>query len=172
AHFTFQEKSFSCSTLLVPNCHFAQRKHEGWDSARLSKHRQEKSRGRGQVRTTDLPSLFCILFKSMWAYMKINEADGWMHLLPVYHLPVYSTNFSCETLKLMTWTGILPGYSDIDWRRIRVIDQNFWLKSLTSRERCLAGNVNTRPFLWSGRHTCSNFQPGGLGYSARQTSNH
>ncbi|KER24123.1 hypothetical protein T265_08162 [Opisthorchis viverrini] len=31
------------------------RKHEGWGTARLPKPRQGKSRGRGRVRTTDLP---------------------------------------------------------------------------------------------------------------------
>ncbi|KAG5441227.1 hypothetical protein CSKR_102438 [Clonorchis sinensis] len=47
--------SFSCSTLSVPNCHATQRKHEGWDTARLPKPRQGKSRGRaGRVRTMDL----------------------------------------------------------------------------------------------------------------------
>ncbi|KAG5444744.1 hypothetical protein CSKR_113850 [Clonorchis sinensis] len=46
---------FSCSTLSVPSCHAIRRKHEGWDTARLPKPRQGKSRGRGRVRTTDLP---------------------------------------------------------------------------------------------------------------------
>ncbi|KAG5441173.1 hypothetical protein CSKR_202102 [Clonorchis sinensis] len=44
-------KSFSCSTLSVPSCHATRRKHEGWDTARLPKPRQEESRGRGRVRT-------------------------------------------------------------------------------------------------------------------------
>ncbi|KER19713.1 LOW QUALITY PROTEIN: hypothetical protein T265_15468 [Opisthorchis viverrini] len=35
-------------------CHATLRLHEGWDTARLPKPRQGKSRGRGQVRTTDL----------------------------------------------------------------------------------------------------------------------
>ncbi|KAG5455245.1 hypothetical protein CSKR_106449 [Clonorchis sinensis] len=48
-------KSFSCSTLSVPSCHATRRKHEGWDTARLPKPKQGKSRGRGRVRTTDLP---------------------------------------------------------------------------------------------------------------------
>ncbi|KER22938.1 hypothetical protein T265_14750, partial [Opisthorchis viverrini] len=48
------KKSFSCNTLPVPSCHSTRRKHEGWDTARLPKPRQEKSRGRGRVRTTDL----------------------------------------------------------------------------------------------------------------------
>ncbi|KER24376.1 hypothetical protein T265_07935 [Opisthorchis viverrini] len=49
------KKSFSCSTLSVPSCHATRGKHEGWDTARLPKPRQGESRGRGQVRTTDLP---------------------------------------------------------------------------------------------------------------------
>ncbi|KAG5450325.1 Sorting nexin-1 [Clonorchis sinensis] len=63
-------KKFSCNILLVPGCHATRRKHdtlsvpnchatrrlhEGWDTARLPKPRQGKSRGRGRVRTTDLP---------------------------------------------------------------------------------------------------------------------
>ncbi|GAA53399.1 hypothetical protein CLF_110145 [Clonorchis sinensis] len=46
-----------CSTLSVPNCHATRRLHEDWDTARLSKPRQGKSRGRGRIRTTDLPAL-------------------------------------------------------------------------------------------------------------------
>ncbi|KER33697.1 hypothetical protein T265_00576 [Opisthorchis viverrini] len=48
------KKSFSCSTLPVPNCHATRRLHEGSDTARLPRPRQGKSRGRGRVRTTDL----------------------------------------------------------------------------------------------------------------------
>ncbi|KER23343.1 LOW QUALITY PROTEIN: hypothetical protein T265_14657 [Opisthorchis viverrini] len=44
-----------CSTLPVPSCHATRRKHEGWDTARLPKPRQGKSRGGGRIRTTDLP---------------------------------------------------------------------------------------------------------------------
>ncbi|KER32359.1 LOW QUALITY PROTEIN: hypothetical protein T265_12820 [Opisthorchis viverrini] len=40
----------SCSFLSVADCHAARKKHEGWDTARLPKPRQGKSRGRGQVR--------------------------------------------------------------------------------------------------------------------------
>ncbi|KER33529.1 hypothetical protein T265_00640 [Opisthorchis viverrini] len=42
--------SFGCNTLSVPNCHAIRRKHESWDTAMLLR---QKSRGRGQVRTTD-----------------------------------------------------------------------------------------------------------------------
>ncbi|KER22007.1 hypothetical protein T265_09801 [Opisthorchis viverrini] len=43
------------STLSVPSCRVTLRRHEGWDTARSPKLRQGKSRGRGRVRTTDLP---------------------------------------------------------------------------------------------------------------------
>ncbi|KER27432.1 hypothetical protein T265_05536 [Opisthorchis viverrini] len=45
-----------CSTFSVPDCHATRRRHEGWDTARLPKPRQGKSRGRGWVRNTDLPA--------------------------------------------------------------------------------------------------------------------
>ncbi|KER30887.1 hypothetical protein T265_02812 [Opisthorchis viverrini] len=32
-------------------------------------------------------------------------------------------------------------------RTIRVLNQSLWLKSLTARQRCLAGNANALPFL-------------------------
>ncbi|KAG5448299.1 Craniofacial development protein 1 [Clonorchis sinensis] len=51
-----------CSTLSVPNCHATRRLHEGWDTARLPKPRQGKSRGRGRVRTTDLPTSNILVF--------------------------------------------------------------------------------------------------------------
>ncbi|KER20932.1 hypothetical protein T265_10620 [Opisthorchis viverrini] len=52
----------SAVTLSVPSCHATRRKQEGWDTARLSKPRQGKSRGRGRIRTTDLPvSKFALL---------------------------------------------------------------------------------------------------------------
>ncbi|KER20860.1 hypothetical protein T265_10669 [Opisthorchis viverrini] len=38
--------SFSCSTLPVPSCHATRRRHESWDTVRLPKPRQGKSRGR------------------------------------------------------------------------------------------------------------------------------
>ncbi|KER19888.1 hypothetical protein T265_11452 [Opisthorchis viverrini] len=48
--------SLSCNILPVPSCHATRRKHEGWDTARLPKPRQGKSRGRGRLRATDFPS--------------------------------------------------------------------------------------------------------------------
>ncbi|KER24375.1 hypothetical protein T265_07934 [Opisthorchis viverrini] len=48
-----------------------------------------------------------------------------------------------------TWAGILPGRPHLDRRTIRVLNQSLWLKSLTARQRCLAGNANALPFLWN-----------------------
>ncbi|GAA57348.1 splicing factor 3B subunit 3, partial [Clonorchis sinensis] len=59
-----RKKSFSCNTFPVPSCHATRRKHEGWATTRLPKPRQEKSRGRGRVRTTDLP-VVCSVCKSL-----------------------------------------------------------------------------------------------------------
>ncbi|KER33718.1 hypothetical protein T265_00406 [Opisthorchis viverrini] len=47
--------SASSSILSVPSCHAIRRKREGWDTTRLPKPRQGKSRGRCRIRTTDLP---------------------------------------------------------------------------------------------------------------------
>ncbi|KAG5444463.1 hypothetical protein CSKR_101861 [Clonorchis sinensis] len=46
-----------------------------------------------------------------------------------------------------TWAGILLGRSHLDRRTIRVLNQSLWLKSLTARQRCLAGNANALLFL-------------------------
>ncbi|KAG5443411.1 hypothetical protein CSKR_109938 [Clonorchis sinensis] len=43
--------------------------------------------------------------------------------------------------------GILPGRPHLDRRTIRVLNQSLWLKSLTARQRCLAGNANALLFL-------------------------
>ncbi|GAA53704.1 leucine-rich repeat-containing protein 47 [Clonorchis sinensis] len=43
---TLKIVSFSCNTLSVSSCHATRRKHEGWNTARLPKPRQRKSRGR------------------------------------------------------------------------------------------------------------------------------
>ncbi|KAG5452098.1 hypothetical protein CSKR_107924 [Clonorchis sinensis] len=51
-------EAFGCSTLSVPRCHAIHRKLEGWDTAKLLRPRQGQSRGRGLVRTTDLPDWF------------------------------------------------------------------------------------------------------------------
>ncbi|KER29579.1 hypothetical protein T265_13330, partial [Opisthorchis viverrini] len=47
--------SFSCHTHPMPSSHVTRRKNEGWDTVRLPKPRQANSRGRGRVRTPDLP---------------------------------------------------------------------------------------------------------------------
>ncbi|KAG5453780.1 hypothetical protein CSKR_113836 [Clonorchis sinensis] len=48
-------KLFCCNTLSVPIYHATRGRHEGWDTARLPKPRQGKSRGRGRVQATNLP---------------------------------------------------------------------------------------------------------------------
>ncbi|KER29386.1 hypothetical protein T265_03957 [Opisthorchis viverrini] len=47
-----------CAILLVPSCRATRKRQEGWDTAKLPKPRQGKSRDRGRVRTTDLPVYF------------------------------------------------------------------------------------------------------------------
>ncbi|KAG5447312.1 hypothetical protein CSKR_110159 [Clonorchis sinensis] len=42
---------------------------------------------------------------------------------------------------------ILSGRPHLDRRTIRVLNQSLWLKNLTARQRCLAGNANTLLFL-------------------------
>ncbi|KER22114.1 hypothetical protein T265_09711 [Opisthorchis viverrini] len=49
--------SFSCITLSARNCHVPRKKYEDWDTARLPKSRQGKSRGKGRVRTSARPSV-------------------------------------------------------------------------------------------------------------------
>ncbi|KAG5443080.1 hypothetical protein CSKR_113841 [Clonorchis sinensis] len=36
------------------------------------------------------------------------------------------------------WAGILSGRLQLDRRTIRLLNQSLWLKSLTTRQRCLA----------------------------------
>ncbi|KER29783.1 hypothetical protein T265_03692 [Opisthorchis viverrini] len=50
-----KSKSFSSNTLSVPSCHTIRTKHEGWDTVRLPKPGQRKSRGRESGSTMDLP---------------------------------------------------------------------------------------------------------------------
>ncbi|KAG5445313.1 hypothetical protein CSKR_105798 [Clonorchis sinensis] len=76
-----------------------------------------------------------------------------------------------EFVCIFAWAGILTWHRHLDRRTIRVVNQGFWLKSLTARKRCLAGNYQ---YITSGtnRHTCSNPQLGGLADCVRQTTNH
>ncbi|KAG5444904.1 hypothetical protein CSKR_103583 [Clonorchis sinensis] len=53
----------------------------------------------------------------------------------------------CPTFHGCTWAGILSGRPHLNRRMIRVLTQSLWLKSLTARQRCLAGNTNALPFL-------------------------
>ncbi|KAG5452358.1 hypothetical protein CSKR_105216 [Clonorchis sinensis] len=46
-----------------------------------------------------------------------------------------------------TWARILSGRPHLDRRTIRVLNKNLWLKSLTARQQCLAGNANALLFL-------------------------
>ncbi|KAG5442176.1 hypothetical protein CSKR_104476 [Clonorchis sinensis] len=54
-HQRFQSICKLSVSLLVPNCHATRRLHGGWDTARLPKPSQGKSRGRGRFRTMGLP---------------------------------------------------------------------------------------------------------------------
>ncbi|KAG5453887.1 hypothetical protein CSKR_108586 [Clonorchis sinensis] len=65
---------FSCNTLSVPSYHATRWKHEGWDTARLFKPRQGKSRGRGRVRTTDPSHQNC----SLLGHKPTPQTDGEM----------------------------------------------------------------------------------------------
>ncbi|KER24099.1 hypothetical protein T265_08143 [Opisthorchis viverrini] len=47
-----------CSILSVPNCHATRRKHEGWDTARLSKPRQRRRDAEGSACTALLVAVF------------------------------------------------------------------------------------------------------------------
>ncbi|KER28768.1 hypothetical protein T265_04459 [Opisthorchis viverrini] len=51
---SYNHCAMSTRTLSVPSSHDT-RRHEGWDTTRLPKPRQGKSRGRGRVRTIDFP---------------------------------------------------------------------------------------------------------------------
>ncbi|KAG5444469.1 hypothetical protein CSKR_101854 [Clonorchis sinensis] len=48
---------------------------------------------------------------------------------------------------LFASAGILPGHPHLDMMTIRVLNQSFWLKSLTAKQWCLAGNASTLPLL-------------------------
>ncbi|GAA51219.1 histone H2A, partial [Clonorchis sinensis] len=56
-HSLYYKDEYYCNTLSVPSFHATRRNHEGWDTARLPKPTQGKSRGTGRVRTTNLPRL-------------------------------------------------------------------------------------------------------------------
>ncbi|KAG5455264.1 hypothetical protein CSKR_113737 [Clonorchis sinensis] len=118
------KKSFSCSNLSVPNCRATRRKHEGWDTARLPKPRQGKSRGRGRVRTTDLPINLGILVGGL-SYKKTNvclirAATTWNNLLVTLSTPylaIRSTKIirlesllsSAETEFIRLYFSVEPG---------------------------------------------------------------
>ncbi|KAG5453526.1 Potassium voltage-gated channel protein eag [Clonorchis sinensis] len=102
-----KKKSFSCSTLSVPNCHAIRRLHEGWDTARLPKPRQGKSRGRGGVQTTD-----------------IANASSWLDLVPPYkqeapktpphiilHYVAFKTTWDWIILVLTGYTAVMVPFN-------------------------------------------------------------
>ncbi|KAG5445494.1 hypothetical protein CSKR_100982, partial [Clonorchis sinensis] len=74
--FNASKKKFSCNALLMPSCRTTRRKHEAWDTAKLPKPRQGKSRGRGRVRTTDLPIGKFALLPLGPSRSTIQERDG------------------------------------------------------------------------------------------------
>ncbi|KER23930.1 hypothetical protein T265_08292 [Opisthorchis viverrini] len=61
-HKYVEKKAFSRSTFSEPNCHATRRLHEGWDTVRLPKPRQGKSRSKSRIRTTDLPAVCYRIF--------------------------------------------------------------------------------------------------------------
>ncbi|KER33310.1 hypothetical protein T265_00808 [Opisthorchis viverrini] len=50
----------------VPTCSANQRKRDSWDTAKLPKIRQRKSRERGRVRTADFPPKFAKRIRPVW----------------------------------------------------------------------------------------------------------
>ncbi|KAG5446624.1 hypothetical protein CSKR_112416 [Clonorchis sinensis] len=61
-------------------------------------------------------------------------------------------NYSQVCWKLFDSSGPVSPFlrlrrPQLDRRTIRVLNQGFWLKSLTARQRCLAANANGSPFL-------------------------
>ncbi|KAG5441065.1 hypothetical protein CSKR_105653 [Clonorchis sinensis] len=90
----------------------------------------------------------------------------WMNII------IKDSNISVDTDASLpyhgcTRAGILPGRPHLDSRTIRVLNQSLWLRSLTARQRCWAGNASTLPFLritsphmfqpptWRARRLCS-----------------
>ncbi|KAG5448264.1 hypothetical protein CSKR_112108 [Clonorchis sinensis] len=67
---------------------------------------------------------------------------------------------------LEPWT-----FWSLDRRMIRVLSQSIWLKSLTARQRCLAGNANALPFLRNKSPHVLTPNPEGQ-ETVCQTSNH
>ncbi|KER22040.1 hypothetical protein T265_09790 [Opisthorchis viverrini] len=68
--------AFSSSTLPVPSCHATRSLHEGWDTARLTKPRQGKSRGGGQIRTTNLPVMVQSQEQSLASFSSVSSCHA------------------------------------------------------------------------------------------------
>ncbi|KAG5453508.1 ELMO domain-containing protein 3 [Clonorchis sinensis] len=106
------KKLFSCSTLWVPSCHA---KHEGWDTARLPKPRQGKSRGRGRIRSTDLP------------VSKLAPQ-------PLSH-PAHRLQFSNFDHVLTDWTRFCRLTDNMTWLTRKLTDRKFHGSNQTSASR-------------------------------------
>ncbi|KER22336.1 hypothetical protein T265_14883, partial [Opisthorchis viverrini] len=59
----------------------------------------------------------------------------------IYYLVAWEQMHGC------TRAGILSGRPHLDRKTIRALNRILWLKSLTARQWCLAGNANALPFL-------------------------
>ncbi|KER31791.1 hypothetical protein T265_02023 [Opisthorchis viverrini] len=77
-------------------CHASRGKHEGWDTARLPKPRQGKSRGRGRARTTDLPLIVYTHFSSFHQpYVLLENRRSRFTGKRLKHEAAWRSTFSC-----------------------------------------------------------------------------
>ncbi|KAG5442130.1 hypothetical protein CSKR_111477, partial [Clonorchis sinensis] len=152
--------SFSCSTLSVPSCHTTRRLHEGWDTARLAKPRQGNSRGRGRLRTTDLP------VKVLWSHQRFLISDGSKELLKScsFFLRLFTIwclrDLRASSYWLLVGMDILASVMDRNLDEI----SSLVVKSEKSGQTALDA-TNIAPFTFcQGSLTCSIpfFEDGGL----------
>ncbi|KAG5448238.1 hypothetical protein CSKR_105737 [Clonorchis sinensis] len=99
-HFVGAKRTFP-----VPSCHATQRKHEGWDTARVPKPRQGKSRGRGRVRTTDLPKIpgHSLMSKRVKGNRPVNRVECALEIQQYQNVTfgdggVFLRDLSCSTV--------------------------------------------------------------------------
>ncbi|KER29723.1 hypothetical protein T265_03738 [Opisthorchis viverrini] len=104
-------KSLSWSTLSVPNCHATrEKKHEGWDTARLPKPRQGKLRVRVRIRTTDLPINKFALYPLSHLVHRTSVDHGTSSVFIIYSfLSVMALDGEGSTK-----VEILPGHRSLD----------------------------------------------------------
>ncbi|KAG5446565.1 hypothetical protein CSKR_114390 [Clonorchis sinensis] len=119
-------------------------------------------RGSREIEVGFEPQTFASL-SSTWTVNCFSELEG-TRRGPSYGGKGGLTRSSCHGC---TRAGILPGRPHLDRRTIRVLNQSLWLKSLTARQRCWAGNASALPFLrntsphmfqpptWRARRLCS-----------------